>query len=67
MMDIYNFLREVAGSWSLILMFAFFVGMILWIMRPGSKEIHQDTADIPFRHEDKPASDGGAQIKEARS
>ena len=67
MMDIYNFLREVAGSWSLILMFAFFVGMILWIMRPGSKEIHQDTADIPFRHEDKPAQDSGMQTKEARS
>ncbi|MFZ5962254.1 cbb3-type cytochrome c oxidase subunit 3 [Thalassococcus sp. BH17M4-6] len=54
-METYSFLRELADSWMLLLLFLFFVGVIAWVFRPGSRKTHQDTADIPFRHEDAPA------------
>ncbi|MFT6452419.1 MAG: cytochrome c oxidase cbb3-type subunit 4 [Halocynthiibacter sp.] len=57
----YHILREIADSWVLLAMFVFFGGVILWAFRPSSKKTHEDTANIPFRHEDKPA-----QSEEAR-
>lgn len=61
-METYSFLREFADSWMLLAMFAFFLGVIVWAFRPGSTKTYEDTADIPFRHEDKPA-----QAEEART
>ena len=61
-MEKYTFLRQFADSWMLLVLFAFFVGMVIWVFRPGSTKAHRDTADIPFRHDDKPATD-----KEART
>ena len=58
-MDTYTILRQIADSWMLIAMFAFFVGVILFVLRPGSTKTYRDVADIPFRHEDKPAPKGG--------
>ena len=60
-METYSFLREFADSWMLLLLFLFFVGVILWAIRHGSNKTHRDTANIPFRNEDKPAAS-----KEAR-
>jgi cytochrome c oxidase cbb3-type subunit 4 len=60
-METYSFLREFADSWMLLVLFLFFVGVILWAIRPGSNKTHRDTANIPFRTEDKPAAS-----KEAR-
>ena len=61
-METYSLLREFADSWMLLALFAFFVGVILWVMfRPGSTEAYQDVANIPFRHEDKPASSDDAK------
>ncbi|WP_136443084.1 cbb3-type cytochrome c oxidase subunit 3 [Pacificoceanicola onchidii] len=54
-MEQYSFLRELADSWALLGMFAFFMGIVIWALRPGSKAVHTDTANIPFRHDDKPA------------
>ena len=54
-MDTYSVLREVAGSWGLLLLAAFFIGAVFWAFRPGSRATHKDTANIPFRHEDRPA------------
>ena len=54
-METYSFLRELADSWGLLAMFAFFIGVVIWAFRPGSAEVHQDTANIPFRHDDRPA------------
>ena len=67
-MDTYSLLREIADSWVLLVLFLFFIGVVIWAFRPGSRAIHKDSADIPFRHEDKPASDdeAGADPKEAR-
>ena len=61
-METYSLLREFADSWVLLMMFAVFVGVVLWVFRPGSSATHRDTANIPFRHDDKPATD-----KEART
>ncbi|GKY86176.1 cbb3-type cytochrome c oxidase subunit 3 [Sinisalibacter aestuarii] len=55
--DIYSIFRAFADSWVLLAMFVFFVGVVVWAFRPGSRKIHEDTANIPFRHEDKPAGD----------
>lgn len=60
-MEAYTFLRQLADSWFLLGLFSFFVGVVLWVFRPGSTKTYKDTADIPFRHEDKPATS-----KEAR-
>ncbi|GAB5435090.1 MULTISPECIES: cbb3-type cytochrome c oxidase subunit 3 [Roseobacteraceae] len=60
-MEEYTFLRQLADSWFLVGLFAFFVGVVFWVFRPGSTKTYQDTANIPFRHEDKPATS-----KEAR-
>lgn len=60
-MEEYTLLRQFADSWMLLTLFAFFVGIILWVLRPGSSKTYRDTASIPFRHEDKPATS-----KEAR-
>lgn len=54
-METYSFLREFADSWMLLALFAFFIGVILWVLRPGSTKTYRDTADIPFRHDDRPA------------
>ena len=60
-MEKYSFLREFADSWMLLFLFVFFLGIVFWVVRPGSKKTYTETADIPFRHEDKPSLD-----KEAR-
>ena len=52
----YHILREFADSWAMLLIFALFIGVVVWAFRPGSRKTHEDTANIPFRHDDKPAS-----------
>ncbi|MCP3968929.1 MAG: cbb3-type cytochrome c oxidase subunit 3 [Rhodobacteraceae bacterium] len=54
-METYSLLREIADSWALLALFVFFIGVVVWAFRPGSRDVHHDTANIPFRHEDKPA------------
>ncbi|SMX47479.1 cbb3-type cytochrome c oxidase subunit 3 [Maliponia aquimaris] len=54
-METYSFLRQLADSWALLAMFGFFVAIVIWAFRPGSGKIHEDTANIPFRNEDRPA------------
>ncbi|MCR9124711.1 MAG: cbb3-type cytochrome c oxidase subunit 3 [Rhodobacteraceae bacterium] len=55
-METYSLLREFADSWMLLTLFLFFAGVVLWVFRPGSRETYKDTASIPFRHDDRPAS-----------
>lgn len=70
-MDTYSLFRMIADSWVLLAMTVFFIGVVFWAFRPGSGPDHQDSAEIPFRHENKPACDDdssvGAHIKEART
>jgi len=55
-MDTYSFLREFADSWVLLAMTVFYLGAILWAFRPGSRETHQEIANIPLRDDDAPCS-----------
>lgn len=61
MEDIYTITRAFADSWALLVMFVMFIGIILFAFRPGSNKVHADIANIPFRHEDKPAPDSGEE------
>ena len=56
-METYSLLREFADSWMLLFLFLFFICIVFWAFRPGSRDAHKDSADIPFRHEKKPAAD----------
>ncbi|MGZ9810164.1 cbb3-type cytochrome c oxidase subunit 3 [Pseudoroseicyclus sp. H15] len=58
MHETYTLLREIADSWVLLAMTAFFVGCCLWAFRPGSRAIHADAADAIFREPegDRPAA-----------
>ncbi|MEM7320898.1 MAG: cbb3-type cytochrome c oxidase subunit 3 [Pseudomonadota bacterium] len=61
-MEEYTLLRQFADSWMLLVLFGFFVGVVIWVFRPGSSKTYSDTANIPFRHEDKPATSGEARL-----
>ena len=50
--DTYTLLRHFADSWFLLVMMAFFVGVVLFTLRPGSRRAHADIADIPLRDDD---------------
>ncbi|MAC81396.1 MAG: CcoQ/FixQ family Cbb3-type cytochrome c oxidase assembly chaperone [Rhodobacteraceae bacterium] len=52
-MDTYSAFRHFADSWGLLAMFLFFVGMVLWVFRPGASTSQRDTASIVLR-DDKP-------------
>ena len=51
--DTYSLLREFADSWFLLMMMGVFIAIVLFALRPGSRKIHDDIAQIPFRN-DKP-------------
>ncbi|MGJ8621703.1 MAG: cbb3-type cytochrome oxidase subunit 3 [Yoonia sp.] len=51
-----SLLAELAENWMLVAMFTLFLGAILWAFRPGSRAVHEETANIPFRNEDHPVS-----------
>lgn len=50
--ETYQALRGFADSWWLLVMFGFFVGVVLFTFRPGSKRTHDDIANIPLRDDD---------------
>ena len=56
----YHILREFADSWAMLGLFATFIGVVLWVFRPGSRKTYEDISQIPFRHDDKPASSAEA-------
>ena len=54
-MELYTLLRSFADSWHLLFMFVFFLTVIVWAWRPGSRRVHEDTAQMIFRNDDAPA------------
>ncbi|MEM1276042.1 MAG: cbb3-type cytochrome c oxidase subunit 3 [Pseudomonadota bacterium] len=56
-MDTYSILRAFADSWFLLAMTTFFLGMVLYTLRPGSKEFHDHLAKTPLRNETLPEED----------
>lgn len=57
-MDKYSFLRQLADSWVLLALVLFFLGVIVFVFRPGSRPLHNDAAASIFRN-DKPRGDAG--------
>ncbi|MCW1934856.1 cbb3-type cytochrome c oxidase subunit 3 [Pararhodobacter zhoushanensis] len=57
-METYTLLRSFADSWYLLFMALFFVGIIAWAWRPGSRKVQQEVAASIFRNDDRPADDG---------
>ncbi len=56
-MDNVELLKEIVGKYSLLFFFISFCFVLLWVYRPGTKKEYRDTAEIPFRHENKPVLD----------
>jgi len=68
-MDRYSFLRQLADSWVLLALTLVFIGVVLFVWRPGSRRLHRDAAESIFRNETKPApesSDPEAKAKADR-
>ncbi len=47
----YHILRAIADSWGLLLMMIFFIGVVLFAFRPGSRKTADDAANIPFKED----------------
>ncbi|PVH28160.1 cbb3-type cytochrome c oxidase subunit 3 [Pararhodobacter oceanensis] len=56
-METYTLLRGFADSWFLLFMTLFFLGIVVWAFRPGSRAVHKETASMIFRNDDRPAVD----------
>lgn len=55
-METYSFLRQLADSWGLLALFLVFLGVLLWVFRPGSRQIHAEIAASILGDERPPAS-----------
>jgi len=64
-MDTYSMLRRFADIWGLLGMFLFFVGVVIWVFRPGASKLYEHYAGTPLRNEDRPAPDRADAAKEA--
>jgi len=47
--ETYTAMRHFADSWALLAMTLFFLGVILFAFRPGSKKIADEAAHIPLK------------------
>jgi cytochrome c oxidase cbb3-type subunit 4 len=56
-MDTYGALRGFADSWGLVLLVLCFVGVLIWVFRPGAKKAQDEAARQIFRNEDAPKKD----------
>lgn len=48
-MELYTALRQFADSWALLGMTLFFIGAVLFVLRPGAKKHAQEAALIPLK------------------
>ncbi|NCO21390.1 MAG: cbb3-type cytochrome c oxidase subunit 3 [Rhodobacterales bacterium] len=60
-MELYTFLRHLADSWVLLAMTLFFLGVIAWVFRPGSRKIHDEISQIPLRKDLETLTKGDAK------
>ncbi|MCB1396796.1 MAG: cbb3-type cytochrome c oxidase subunit 3 [Rhodobacter sp.] len=59
-METYTLLRVFADSWYLLFMTLFFVGIVVWAFRPGSRKLQDDAASSIFRNDDRPVREGAS-------
>lgn len=45
----YHVMREFADSWGLLFLTLFFVGVVLFAFRPGSRKHAEEAAQIPLK------------------
>ncbi|WP_394688681.1 cbb3-type cytochrome c oxidase subunit 3 [Hoeflea sp.] len=50
-METYTAMRHFADSWGLVFMFVVFVGVVLFMLRPGAKKAAEDAAQIPLKED----------------
>jgi len=50
-METYTAMRHFADSWGLVFMFAVFIGVVLFMFRPGAKKAADDAAQIPLKED----------------
>jgi cytochrome c oxidase cbb3-type subunit 4 len=50
-METYTAMRHFADSWGLVFMFAIFIGVVLFVLRPGAKKAANDAAQIPLKED----------------
>lgn len=48
-METYTAMRQFADSWALLAMTLFFIGVVIYAFRPGSKKIADQIANIPLK------------------
>jgi cytochrome c oxidase cbb3-type subunit 4 len=48
-METYTALRQFADSWALALMTVFFLGVVVYAFRPGSRKVSEEAANIPLK------------------
>ncbi len=60
-MSTYETMRHFADSWALLVLFLFFLGLIVWVYRPGARKLHDEIANSIFQNEDKPKGDSDGQ------
>ena len=61
-METYDTLRYFVSLASLVAMFVLFIGVVLFLFRPGSKKVHVDSSRMIFRNDDRPlATDDAAR------
>ncbi|MFN3546349.1 MAG: cbb3-type cytochrome c oxidase subunit 3 [Mesorhizobium sp.] len=48
-METYTAMRAFADSWGLLFLTLFFVGVVLFAFRPGSKKNAEEAAQIPLK------------------
>ena len=50
-METYTALRAFADSWGLLFLTLFFIGVVIFAFRPGSKRLADDAARIPLKED----------------
>ncbi len=50
-MEAYTTLRHFADSWALLAMTLFFIGVVLFTLRPGAKSHAHEAAQIPLKED----------------
>ena len=50
-MSLYETLRHFADSWGLLALALFFLAILIWVFRPGSKKTYENQAEIPFKYD----------------
>ena len=50
-MSFYETLRHFADSWGLLALALFFLAILVWVFRPGSRKTYENQADIPFKYD----------------